>query len=89
MFRSTSHDGQLWYRSERKPVIPASERYGSLYPTPELVELDGDRWGVLMLACPHPHNRTSDQPHEYIWAMWKRERLVAWETDDWAEFALS
>ena len=66
-----------------------SERYGSLYPTPELVELDQDHWGVLTLACPHPHNRTSDQPHEYIWATWKRDRLVAWEADDWAEFALS
>ena len=53
------------------------------------MELDQDRWGVLTLACPHPHNRSSDQPHEYIWAMWKRDRLVAWEADDWAKFALS
>ncbi len=26
-------------------------------------------------------------PHEYIWALWKRDRLVAWHADDWAEFA--
>jgi hypothetical protein len=89
VYLSTSHDGQLWYRPERKPIIPVSERYGSLYPTPELVELDQDHWGVLTLACPHPHNRSSNHPHEYIWATWKRDRLVAWETDDWAEFALS
>ena len=61
VYLATSHDGQLWYRPERKPIIPVSERYGSLYPTPELVELDQDHWGVLTLACPHPHNRTSDQ----------------------------
>ena len=89
VYLATSYDGQLWYRPERKPIIPVSERYGSLYPTPELVELDQDRWGVLTLACPHPHNRSSDHPHEYIWATWKRDRLVAWEADDWAEFALS
>ena len=89
VYLATSHDGQLWYRPERKPIIPVSERYGSLYPTPDLVELDQDHWGVLTLACPHPHNRSSDHPHEYIWATWKRDRLVAWEADDWAEFALS
>ena len=89
VYLSTSHDGQLWYRPERKPIIPASDRYGSLYPTPHLVELSDDRWGLLTLACPHPHNQDSEESHHFIWATWKRDRLVAWETDDWAEFALS
>ena len=54
VYLATSYDGQLWYRPERKPIIPVSERYGSLYPTPELVELDQDHWGVLTSGLSAP-----------------------------------
>jgi len=84
-----SHDGVTWCRPERKPVIPLRGRYGTLYPAPELVPLAEDRWGLLTLACPHPHNRNSAEPSEYFWAMWKRDRLVALKAGDYAEFALT
>ena len=90
VYLAISHDGKLWYRPERTPIISTSDRYGSLYPTPELVELSDDRWGLMTMGCPHPHNRTNpSQPQEFFWATWKRDRLVAWEADDYAEFALS
>ena len=90
VYLAISHDGQLWCRPERQPIIPTSDRYGSLYPTPELVDLGDDRWGLLTMGCPHPHNRPNPaRPHEFFWATWKRDRLVAWEADDYAEFALS
>lgn len=85
-----SHDGLLWSRPERRPVIPLHERYGTLYPAPELVPLGEDCWGVLVLGCPHPHDLAGvKEPSEYCWAMWKRDRLVALEAEDYAEFALT
>ncbi len=90
VYLAVSHDGKLWYRPQRKPVIPLFEPYGSLYPTPDLVELGEDRWGLLTLACPRPHNLGDlGGTEEYFWAMWPRDRLVAWEAEDYAEFALS
>ena len=90
VYLATSHDGKLWFRPERTPIIPTSDRYGSLYPTPELVELSDDRWGLMTMGCPHPHNLFNHTlSHDFFWATWKRDRLVAWEADDYAEFALS
>ena len=42
------------------------------------------------MGCPHPHNLFNHTlSHDFFWATWKRDRLVAWEADDYAEFALS
>ena len=90
VYLAVSHDGKLWFRPERTPIIPTSDRYGSLYPTPELVDLGEDRWGLLTMGCPAPHNRGFPElPEEFFWSTWKRDRLVAWEAEDYAEFALS
>jgi hypothetical protein len=88
-----SHDGVTWVRPERRrPVIPRSERYGAFYPAPELVPLGEDRWGLLTLGVPYPHNKFAAEfakPQEYFWATWKRDRLVALEADDYGEVALT
>ena len=87
---AVSHDGLLWGRPERRPIIPMQERYGTMYPAPELVPLGEDRWGLLVLGCRHPHDKwLGQEPSEYFWAMWKRGRLVALEAEDYAEFALT
>ncbi len=100
VYLAVSHDGQLWARPERKPIIPLTDRYGGLYPTPELVELDRDTWGVMTMGCQHAHNYLAasaedtlrlmkKHPSEFVWATWKRDRLVAIEADDYAEFTMS
>lgn len=87
---ATSYDGQLWHRPARTPIIPADDRCGRFYAAPGLVPIGDEKWGLLVLACPGPHDRsswTTERPNEYVWAIWKRDRLVAWQADDWAEFA--
>ena len=98
---AVSHDGILWARPERKPILRLTEQYGGLWPAPEIVELDDNRWGVLTLASPAPHNAPyfyeslkntgsfAEGDMVYLWAQWPRNRLVAWEADDYAEFSLS
>ena len=101
VYLAVSHDGELWARPERKPIIPLTDRYGSLYPSPELVELDNDTWAIITMGCLHAHNslvstspegslrKMMEYPSEFFWATWKRDRLVAIEADDYAEFAMS
>jgi hypothetical protein len=100
VYLAVSHDGQLWARPQRTPIIPVTERYGSLYPTPELVELDADTWAVMTMGCQHAHNslaatpqdtlrRMMERPSEFVWATWKRDRLVAIEAEDYAEFTMT
>jgi hypothetical protein len=96
-----SYDGMTWYRPQRsKPVVGKSHKYGQFYPAPEFVSLDDDTWGILMLASQYPHNsfttsgapqthQADHKPQEYIWATWKRNRLVALQADDYGEFALT
>ena len=98
---AVSHDSMLWARPERKPILRMAERYGGLWPAPEIVELDGDRWGLLTLASPAPHNvpyfydslrdtgSFAEGDMVYLWAQWRRNRLVAWDAEDYAEFSLS
>jgi hypothetical protein len=84
-----SHDGMNWCRPERKPIIPLTRDYGTMYGAPNLVTLADDRRGLLVLAYPHAHNEADrGEASEYFWATWKRDRLVALEAESYGEVTL-
>ena len=81
-----SRDGILWSRPERVPIIPRGE-YEAVYARRNLVELNGEEWGLLFNGTKNRHDFLTYtaggggevEPSEYRWALWKRDRLVALE----------
>ena len=100
---AVSRDGELWDRALPPAVIDlaAAEEgqppYGSLYVAPGLHPLDESTWGVPYVAHGRRHNlwdpqrvapRSTDGDGEYLWALWKRDRLMALTASDEGQITL-
>ena len=80
---ATSRDGLLWSRPERVPIIPRGE-YEAVYARRHLVPLNDEEWGLLFTGTRQRHDfqthaAEENEPNEFRWAVWKRDRLVALE----------
>ena len=91
---ASSHDGWLWRRTERVPIITresGDRKYGAIYASPNLVPL-GEDWGIPYMGRYPRHDgggRFATDVHpvsEYRWALWKPDRLVALEASDEGRF---
>lgn len=89
---AVSRDGCVWTRPERRPIITRDipgrpgEKYGVIYPSPGLIPLGDDWWGLAYFGHRRCHwdfdykAWTFREPSgAYHWAMWKRDRLVGLE----------
>ena len=100
---AVSRDGKLWDRPLPRTVVdltsPEEGRppYGSLYVAPGLHPLGADSWGVPYVAHGRRHNLwdpqrvaplSADGDGEYLWALWKRDRLVALTASDEGQITL-
>ena len=92
---ASSHDGWLWRRTERVPIVTRESgdtEYGAIYASPNLVPL-GEEWGIPYMGVYGRHDgggRFLDKGErpatEYRWALWKPERLVALEAPNEGQF---
>ena len=90
---ATSRDGLLWSRPERVPIIPRGE-YEAVYARRHLVPLNDEEWGLLFTGTHRRHDFQThtpeggekNEPNEFRWAIWKRDRLVALEALGEARF---
>ena len=89
---ASSRDGWNWIRPERRPIITRDAEdgtYASISASPELVPL-GDDWALGCLGVHHLHDWGGYPQHdpdgEYLWALWKPNRLVALEACDEGRF---
>ena len=96
---ATSPDGMVWDLvpgpdgDTSGPVCvpgePGSWDAGVVAPGLGLVELPGDRMGVLYSGSPVPHKHPRKPPlGKLAWAWWPKGRLVALEAENEGSFAL-
>ena len=93
---ATSRDGILWSRPERTPIIPRGE-YEAVYARRHLVPLNDEEWGLLFTGTRRRHDFQTqppeggeeNEPQEFRWAVWKRDRLVALEALGEARFTMT
>ena len=90
---ATSPDGLIWQMlpggAVCTPGAPGSWNEGVVVPGVGLVDLPGDRTGLLIEGSPVPHKHPRRPPLGKIaWATWKKERLAALESFDTGSFSL-
>ena len=100
---AVSRDGEIWDRTTPDTVIDLETAeegkppFGSVYTAPGLFTLDEDTWGVAYVGHPRRHNlvdlkrvapATPGGTGVYMWAIWKRDRLMALEAPDEGQFTL-
>ena len=90
---ATSPDGIVWNMVPGGPVCepgePGAWDEGVVWPGVGMVELPGDRMGILFEGSPIPHKHPRRPPlGKLAWASWPRDRLVALEAKDEASFVL-
>lgn len=95
---AVSRDGLNWSWPQRSPIVPldptGADGVKSLYVSPGLVPLEGDRWGAILRCATRRHNESYyyDPPGKsghYRWAIWKKGRLVALEAPVWGQVTLN
>jgi len=95
---ATSPDGLTWgfvpdADGRNAPVCepgpPGSSGEACVIPGLGLVDLPGDRIGMLVTGWPVPHKHPRKPPMGHlVWATWPKDRLVALEAPTEGEFAL-
>ena len=72
-----------------KPGNPGAWDGGVVTPGMGLVELPGDRMGIMIFATPVPHKHPRRPPFGgFAWACWPKGRLVALHAESEGSFAL-
>lgn len=90
---ATSPDGIVWGFVPGGPVCepgaPGAWDGGVVAPGLGLMDLPGDRMGLLVAGSPVPHKYPRRPPMGALaWAWWQRDRLVALEAEIEGSFAL-
>jgi hypothetical protein len=90
---ATSPDGVVWGTVPGGPVCEPGEEgrwdAGVVWPGVGLVELPGDRMGLLYAGSPVPHKHPRRPPlGQLAWAWWRKGRLVALASPGEGAFAL-
>ncbi len=72
-----------------RPGEPGAWDGGVVTPGTGLVELPGDRMGILIFASPVPHKHPRRPPFgSFAWAWWRKGRLAALRAEGEASFSL-
>jgi len=90
---ATSPDGIVWGFVPGGPICepgePGAWDQGTVAPGLGLVELPGDRMGILYAGSPLPHKHPRTPPlGKLAWAWWPKGRLVALEAPEEGSFIL-
>jgi hypothetical protein len=90
---ATSPDGIVWGLVPGGPVCrpgrPGDWDGGVVAPGLGLVDLPGDRMGILVAGSPVPHKHPRQPPLGALaWAWWPKGRLVALQAETEGSFAL-